>query len=58
MDVTGLSLGSRKRLQRIMKLRNCNIKEALDFSISTGWLAAERLAAARALSGIPRKGKK
>lgn len=39
---TWLSKGSMLRLQRIMELKKCNTEEALDYCISTGWLAAER----------------
>lgn len=39
-----ISSGSMARLKRIMDLRNCSQKEALEFALTCGWLGAERLA--------------
>lgn len=45
MDTNNLTEGTLNRLRRIQKLKNYSEKDALEFSISIGWLAAEKQAA-------------
>lgn len=36
--------GSQNRLKRVMELRKCTEKEAIEYCISVGWFAAENKA--------------
>lgn len=44
--------GSVARLKRIMAIKQCSQEQALDFAISCGWLAAEKMEAKR-LANLP-----
>ncbi len=41
--LSNLAGGSYSRLLRVKKIRQCSTQAALEFCISTGWLAAEKL---------------
>jgi hypothetical protein len=42
MDLEGLSPATLDRLERIKKLKNCDTINAVQYSITLGWLASER----------------
>lgn len=48
MNLEDIPAGSRGRFKRVMELRKCSEIEALNFCISVGWAAAEKIAADKA----------